>query len=56
MTNKYDKLFLDICDKYAEMSYAKRKKVGAVIVRDNTIPKNEIIIFFFLIQVIKDCL
>ncbi len=37
MTNKYDNLFIDICDKYAQMSYAKRKKVGAVIVRDNTI-------------------
>lgn len=35
--NRYDKLFLEICDKYAEMSYAKRKKVGAVIVKDNTI-------------------
>jgi len=35
--SKYDKLFLDICSKYAEMSYAKRKQVGAVIVRDNTI-------------------
>ncbi len=35
--SRYDKLFLEICDKYAEMSYAKRKKVGAVIVKDNTI-------------------
>lgn len=35
--NKYDTLFLDICSKYASMSYAKRKQVGAVIVRDNTI-------------------
>lgn len=31
--SKYDKLFLDICSKYAEMSYAKRKQVGAVIKR-----------------------
>lgn len=35
--SRYDKLFLEICDKYAEMSYAKRKKVGSVIVKDNTI-------------------
>lgn len=35
--SKYDKLFIDICTKYAEMSYAKRKKVGAVIVKENTI-------------------
>lgn len=35
--NKYDKLFIDICTKYAEMSYAQRKKVGAVIVKENTI-------------------
>ena len=34
---KYDNLFIDICDKYSEMSYAKRKKVGAVIVKENTI-------------------
>ncbi len=35
--SKYDKLFIDICTKYAEMSYARRKKVGAVIVKGNTI-------------------
>jgi dCMP deaminase len=35
--SKYDKLFIDICTKYAEMSYANRKKVGAVIVKENTI-------------------
>lgn len=35
--SKYDKLFIDICAKYAEMSYANRKKVGAVIVKENTI-------------------
>lgn len=35
--SKYDKLFIDICTKYAEMSYARRKKVGAVIVKENTI-------------------
>lgn len=37
MTNKYDKLFIEICKMYAGMSYAKRKQVGAVIVKDNTI-------------------
>ena len=37
MFNKFDYLFSNICDNYANMSYAKRKKVGAVIVRDNTI-------------------
>ena len=35
--SKYDKLFIEICSKYAEMSYARRKKVGAVIVKENTI-------------------
>ena len=35
--NKYDKLFIQICEKYADMSSAKRKKVGAVIVKENTI-------------------
>lgn len=35
--SKYDKLFIDICTKYAEMSYARRKKVGAVIVKENAI-------------------
>ena len=35
--SKYDKLFINICDKFAEMSYAKRKKVGSVIVKENTI-------------------
>lgn len=35
--NKYDKLFLNICEKYAEMSSSNKKKVGAVIVKNNTI-------------------
>lgn len=35
--SKYDKLFINICSQYAEMSYATKKKVGAVIVKNNTI-------------------
>jgi dCMP deaminase len=35
--SKYDNLFINICKQYADMSSATRKKVGAVIVRDNTI-------------------
>ena len=27
MINKYDNLFIEICQKYAKMSYAKRKQV-----------------------------
>ena len=34
---KYDKLYLDIAEKVSEMSYAERKKVGAVIVKDGNI-------------------
>ena len=34
---KYDKLYLDIASRVAEMSYAERKKVGAVIVKDGNI-------------------
>ena len=35
--SKYDKLFLNVAQEFSEMSYAKRKKVGAVIVKDNSI-------------------
>ena len=35
--SKYDKFFINICSNYAELSYAQKKKVGAVIVKDNTI-------------------
>ena len=35
--SKYDNLFIDISKKYAEMSYANKKKVGAVIVKENSI-------------------
>lgn len=34
---KYDKLYLDIAERVSEMSYAERKKVGAVIVKDGNI-------------------
>ena len=34
---KYDSLYIDICKKYATMSSAKKKKVGAVIVKENNI-------------------
>jgi len=35
--SKYDKLFLNVAKEFSNMSYAKRKKVGAVIVKDNSI-------------------
>ncbi len=35
--SKYDKLFLNVAKEFSTMSYAKRKKVGAVIVKDNSI-------------------
>ena len=35
--SKYDKLFMEIAQKFAEMSYAQRKKVGALIVKNNSI-------------------
>lgn len=35
--SKYDKLFLNVAKEFSKMSYAKRKKVGAVIVKDNSI-------------------
>jgi len=34
---KLDILYLDIAKRISEMSYAKRKKVGAVLVKDNNI-------------------
>jgi dCMP deaminase len=35
--SKYDKLFIEIATSFSNMSSAKRKKVGAVIVKDNSI-------------------
>ena len=35
--NKYDSLFIDIATRYSSMSYANKKKVGAVIVKNNSI-------------------
>lgn len=35
--SKYDLLFLKIAKEFSKMSYAKRKQVGAVIVKDNSI-------------------
>lgn len=35
--SKYDKLFLNVAKEFSEISYAKRKKVGAVIVKNNSI-------------------
>lgn len=35
--SKYDSLFLKVAKSFSEMSYANRKKVGAVIVKDNSI-------------------
>lgn len=34
---RYDRYFMDIAKRSAEMSYAEKKKVGCVIVRDNHI-------------------
>jgi dCMP deaminase len=34
---KYEKLYLDIADRIAEMSFARRLHVGAVIVKNNNI-------------------
>ena len=34
---KMDEMYVDIAHRVAEMSYAKRKKVGAVIVKDGNI-------------------
>jgi len=34
---KYDKAYLKIAKEWAELSYCKRKKVGAIIVKDRTI-------------------
>lgn len=35
--SKYDKVYIDIAKKISFLSYAKRKKVGAVVVKDNSI-------------------
>ena len=37
MITKYDNLFLDIAESFSKMSYANKKKVGAIIVKDNSI-------------------
>ena len=34
---KYDSTYLDICSRIAQMSHAKRAKVGALLVKDNNI-------------------
>ena len=35
--DKYNKKYIEMAKCFSELSYAKRKKVGAVIVKDNTI-------------------
>ena len=35
--NSYDRLYMDIAEGYSKMSCANKKKVGAVIVKNNTI-------------------
>lgn len=35
--SKYDAVFLELAESLARLSYAKRKKVGALIVKDNSI-------------------
>jgi dCMP deaminase len=37
MSNKYDIVFLELADSLSKLSYANRKKVGALIVKDNSI-------------------
>tara|TARA_B110001450_G_scaffold146406_1_gene136825 strand:+ start:9382 stop:9792 length:411 start_codon:yes stop_codon:yes gene_type:complete len=37
MTNKYDHVYLELANNLSKMSYANKKKVGAVIVKDNYI-------------------
>jgi len=34
---KYDLMYLDICDRIAKMSFAKRAQVGALLVKDDNI-------------------
>ena len=34
---RYDRYFMDLAERTAEMSYAEKKKVGCIIVRDNHI-------------------
>jgi len=35
--SKYDKVYIDIAKKISFLSHAKRKKVGAIVVKDNSI-------------------
>tara|TARA_B100001778_G_C18152489_1_gene434424 strand:+ start:170 stop:583 length:414 start_codon:yes stop_codon:yes gene_type:complete len=37
MNNKYDKTYIEIAETFSKLSTAKKKKVGAIIVKDNTI-------------------
>tara|TARA_B110001450_G_scaffold42652_1_gene38973 strand:- start:74671 stop:75093 length:423 start_codon:yes stop_codon:yes gene_type:complete len=37
MSSKYDIVFLELADSLSKLSYAKKKKVGALIVKDNSI-------------------
>jgi len=37
MQNKFNELYMDIAERVAQLSYAQRKKVGAVLVRDGNI-------------------
>jgi dCMP deaminase len=37
MNNKYDAVYLELADNLSVLSYANRKKVGALIVKDNSI-------------------
>lgn len=34
---RYDSLFMNICHQFSKMSYAQKKQVGAIIVKDNSI-------------------
>ena len=35
--SRYDKHFIEVAKTYSKLSYAERKKVGAIIVKDNSI-------------------
>lgn len=35
--NKFDRFYMDVAHRVAELSYCKRKKVGAIIVKDGNI-------------------
>ena len=37
MNNKYDKTYIEIAETFSKLSTSKKKKVGAIIVKDNTI-------------------